>query len=171
MAQQRIADTNARSTNGGLAISMRVGVSFCQKPWQQHALYTPHAIALRTANQTYTWQQLANRIDAYAFAMQQQGLQNQDVLTLVGKNSLELVLIYLASLKLGVICAITMPQPVMLLKQKLSTLYGENKPHWLWLGEGARLKENELTSLLADANIRLYTHEHVSPPTLSLIHI
>ncbi|NAW98632.1 o-succinylbenzoate--CoA ligase [Vibrio sp. V23_P3S9T160] len=154
---------------------MRVGVSFCQKPWQQHALYTPHAIALRTANQTYTWQQLTNRIDAYAFAMQQQGLQNQDVLTLVGKNSLELVLIYLASLKLGVICAITMPQPVMLLKQKLSTLYGENQPHhWLWLGEGAKLEESELTSLLAEANIQLFTHEHitnehVSPPTSAMV--
>ncbi|NGZ13823.1 o-succinylbenzoate--CoA ligase [Vibrio aestuarianus] len=118
-------------------------------PWEQKAQQVPNSLALITPSGDYTWSALTRLVNGYADALSLQGLKVNDVLTLVGKNSAELLLLYLASLKLGVICAITMPQPYDLLKKKLNTLYKPDQTAWLWLGCGAALSKAELAALAA----------------------
>lgn len=108
-------------------------------PWQQWQQRTPDKVALRLEQESLTWQQLAERVEQYAQALHQQGLQSGDVLTLVGKNHPHTLLWLLAAASHGVICALTMPQPEQALLLKLDALYGAHqKPH-LWLAPGAEV--------------------------------
>lgn len=95
--------------------------------WQRWVDSTPDSCALITPSQTLNWRQLNSLVEAYSSYLHAQGLSKGDVLTVVGKNRSELVVAYLASLNLGVLVAMTMPQPINKLKQKLTTLYADGQ--------------------------------------------
>ncbi len=101
-------------------------------PWKYWAQLSPFSIALETPQEELSWQQLEFRIRQYAYYLQQQGITSGDVITLVGKNQPESVLLYLAAQETGVTVALTMPQPSESLKAKLDTLYKPNQLRYVW---------------------------------------
>lgn len=112
--------------------------------WQQWANISPDSRALITPSHTLNWRELDTLVDRYSGYLHAQGLSKGDVFTIVGKNSCELVVAYLASLNLGVLVAMTMPQPVEKLEQKLETLYSDGKKRFVaFTGEyGEALNED-----------------------------
>ncbi len=114
-------------------------------PWQQWQQRTPDKVALRLEQESLTWQQLADRIEQYAQALHQQGVQGGDVLTLVGKNHPHTLLWLLAAASRGVICALTMPQPGEALHLKLDALYGAHQTPHLWLAPGADVSRHSIS--------------------------
>ncbi|MGC9423335.1 o-succinylbenzoate--CoA ligase [Vibrio sp.] len=109
-------------------------------PWQRH---DPQRVALLSGHQQLTWLQLTRVINQYARFLQQAGMTQGDVLTLVGKNHPETVFLLLAAMQKGILCALTMPQPIISLCNKLATLYGAGQP-WLWLAPSAGVAESTL---------------------------
>lgn len=101
-------------------------------PWKYWAQSSPFSIALETPDETLSWRQLESRISQYASYLQQQGITGGDVITLVGKNQPESVLLYLAAQEIGVMVALTMPQPSESLNAKLDTLYKLNQHRYVW---------------------------------------
>ncbi len=90
-------------------------------------------MALSTPERTYTWQEVAQQVNQVAAQLHAQGVHKEDVLTCVGKNSTQLVFVYLACLELGAVCAMTMPQSRQELRHKLNTLYANEKSAKVWL--------------------------------------
>ena len=106
-------------------------MTFTNSLWQQWASASPDSRALITPSHTLNWRELDALVQRYSTYLNTQGLSKGDVLTIVGKNSSELVLAYLASLNLGVLVAMTMPQPSKKLEQKLETLYSAGKERFV----------------------------------------
>lgn len=106
-------------------------MTFTNSLWQQWVNASPFSRALITPLHTLNWRELDALVERYSAYLNTQGLSKGDVLTIVGKNSSELVLAYLASLNLGVLVAMTMPQPSKKLEQKLETLYSDGKERFV----------------------------------------
>jgi O-succinylbenzoic acid--CoA ligase len=106
-------------------------VTFTNSLWQQWASASPGSRALITPSHSLNWRELDALVQRYSAYLNTQGLSKGDVLTIVGKNSSELVLAYLASLNLGVLVAMTMSQPSEKLEQKLETLYSAGKERFV----------------------------------------
>lgn len=106
-------------------------MTFTNSLWQQWASASPDSRALITPSHTLNWRELDALVQRYSAYLNTQGLSKGDVLTIVGKNSSELVLAYLTSLNLGVLVAMTMPQPSKKLEQKLQTLYSDGKERFV----------------------------------------
>ena len=70
----------------------------------------PSTVALKSEGRDYTWSEVDDLVDSVAASLFSQGIKSADVLTCVGKNSLEILLAYLACMELGAICALVMPQ-------------------------------------------------------------
>ncbi|MEZ9202159.1 o-succinylbenzoate--CoA ligase [Vibrio splendidus] len=121
--------------------------------WVQWAQKNPHQTALVTTHHTYTWQQVLVLVSEYQQQLSHQGLSESDVLTIVGKNQAEVIPAYFAALNLGVICAFTMPQPRLRLKQKLDSLYQAGQQSYLWLLDSSGLERSDA----ADLNTKLVT--------------
>ncbi len=101
-------------------------------------------LALSTPEAQYTWQQLAAKVERVAASLRVQGVAKNQVLTCVGKNSVELVFTYLACMEIGAICALTMPQTKAELETKLDALYADVNARKLWL-----VQDNDVLSELA----------------------
>ncbi|CAH6870134.1 O-succinylbenzoic acid--CoA ligase [Vibrio chagasii] len=121
--------------------------------WVQWAQQNPLQPALVTTHRTYTWQQVFVLVSQYQQQLSHQGLSEGDVLTIVGKNQAEVIPAYLAALNLGVVCAFTMPQPSLRLKQKLDSLYQSDQQSYLWLLGNSGIEQSET----ADLNTQLVT--------------
>ncbi|WP_210473113.1 o-succinylbenzoate--CoA ligase [Vibrio crassostreae] len=121
--------------------------------WVQWAQQKPLQPALVTTHHTYTWQQVFVLVSEYQQQLSHQGLSEGDVLTIVGKNQSEVIPVYLAALNLGVVCAFTMPQPSLRLKQKLDALYQADQQSYLWLLDNYGIEQSET----ADLNTQLVT--------------
>ncbi|WP_146441497.1 o-succinylbenzoate--CoA ligase [Vibrio kanaloae] len=115
--------------------------------WLQWAQQNPLQPALVTTHRTYTWQQVFVLVSEYQQQLSLQGLSEGDVLTIVGKNQAEVIPAYLAALNLGVICAFTMPQPRLRLKQKLDSLYQAGQQSYLWLLDSSGIEQSETVDL------------------------
>ncbi|MEZ8502573.1 o-succinylbenzoate--CoA ligase [Vibrio splendidus] len=116
--------------------------------WVQWAQQNPHQTALvTTTHHTYTWQQVSVLVSEYQQQLSHQGLSEGDVLTIVGKNQAEVTPVYLAALNLGVVCAFTMPQPSLRLKQKLDSLYQAGQQSYLWLLDSSGIEQSETVDL------------------------
>ena len=115
--------------------------------WEQWAQQKPLQPALVTTHRTYTWQQVFVLVSEYQQQLSHQGLSEGDVLTIVGKNQAEVIPAYLAALNLGVICAFTMPQPRLRLKQKLDSLYQAGQQSYLWLLDSSGIEQSETVDL------------------------
>ncbi|UYI48011.1 o-succinylbenzoate--CoA ligase [Vibrio natriegens] len=103
--------------------------------WNYWAQTSPFSTALVTPEESLSWQQLESRIEHYAHYLREQGVGCGCVVTLVGKNQAETVLLYLAAQQVGAITALTMPQPFEALNGKLHTLYKPKQPRFMWFTE------------------------------------
>ena len=87
-------------------------------PLKQWAQLSPSLLALHHQETQYTWAELAQLVDEVSASLSAQGLARGEVLTCVGKNSLDLLLAYLACMEIGAVCALTMPQTQVELETK-----------------------------------------------------
>ncbi len=106
-------------------------------PWEYHKQCHPDQVALRifaaeNIQNVLTWQELCERVDQYQACIASYGMKKGDVLTLVGKNHSETILWLLAAFQHGVMCALTMPQPVSQLLVKIDTLYTTEQIPFIW---------------------------------------
>ncbi|WP_210454935.1 o-succinylbenzoate--CoA ligase [Vibrio crassostreae] len=115
--------------------------------WVQWAQQNPHQTAFVTPNCAYTWLQVVALVSYYQQQLSHQGLSEGDVLTIVGKNQAEVIPVYLAALNLGVVCALTMPQPRLRLKQKIDALYQADQQSYLWLLGSSGIEQSDTTDL------------------------
>lgn len=104
-------------------------------PWLHWAEQRPTAIALKVAQQSYTWQAVAGKVAAIAAALQQQGVGDRDVVTLIGKNHPDAVWLFLARLSAGALTAFLPPQPIAMLQRKLETIYRPHQTMWLFCAD------------------------------------
>ncbi len=131
-------------------------------PWKYWAQMSPFSIALETPEETLSWQQLESRISQFANCLQQQGISRGDVMTLVGKNQLETVLLYLAAQQIGAITSLTMRQPLDSLKGKLDTLYKPNQKRYVWFANDT--KNCYSASELNELNCSLLSFNEIASP-------
>ncbi|MDA0147910.1 o-succinylbenzoate--CoA ligase [Vibrio sp. LaRot3] len=101
-------------------------------PVQNWARTSPDSLALTTPNYSLTWLQLQSRIDHLSIQLDQQGITQGDVVTCIGRNSDQLLLLYLACIQSGVICAFSMPEPQQKLADKLERLYSSSHDALIW---------------------------------------
>jgi len=123
--------------------------------WHTWAQTRPDDIALITADTKYTWQTLTTQIHQLARVLAAQGVSEGAVVTVVSKNSADVVMLHLACIQLGAITALTMPQPCQGLQDKLRVLYGEGQPRCVWLSESvvAGLSEQDRQRLFTGCQI------------------
>ncbi|MFA0570498.1 o-succinylbenzoate--CoA ligase [Vibrio gallaecicus] len=100
--------------------------------WENWSHSEQQRCALDTPNKRYSWEGVQHLVNEYVACLNQQGLKEGDVLTIIGKNSSEQVITLLACLKMGVIAAFVMPQPEVKLQQKLDTLFAKEQPIYVW---------------------------------------
>ncbi|MCK6262063.1 o-succinylbenzoate--CoA ligase [Vibrio sp. ZSDE26] len=131
-----------------------------QSAMKQWALQSPFSCALITPQQSYTWQQLSQKVNDYAYQLKLAGVTKGDVVTLVGKNQPETLFVYLACCELGAIGAITMPQPRAKLQQKLDCLYQQNQTRYLWFSEETWQRFTELEQIEIHKDCKVLTLEH-----------
>nr|WP_160251319.1 o-succinylbenzoate--CoA ligase [Mixta theicola] len=92
-------------------------------PWRRLAQMRPDAVAIHTPAETLSWRALAQRLDALCAGFQQQGVQADMLVALRGKNSLSLLLAWLALMQAGAAVLPLNPQlPPATLQPLLSTL-------------------------------------------------
>lgn len=104
-------------------------------PLNQWAQSSPSLFALETPTRHYTWFELEQAVLSVAAGLALQGIKSGDVVTCVGKNSSESVILFLACLEIGAVCALTMPQTESELDVKLDTLYLSNQPKHIWFSD------------------------------------
>ncbi|CAM3187587.1 o-succinylbenzoate--CoA ligase [Vibrio neptunius] len=102
-------------------------------PLKRWAQLSPSLLALHHQERQYTWAELVQLVDEVAASLSAQGLARGEVLTCVGKNSLDLLLAYLACMEIGAICALTMPQTQVELDTKLASLYLPETERKVWV--------------------------------------
>ncbi len=118
-----------------------------QNPFEFWASQRGDACALVTPNERISWQQLAGHVSSIARQLAEQGVTAGSVVTLVGKDSQQMLWYLLGAMHLGAITALTMPQPKSLLKDKLDALYKHDQAQWRWLDANAE-REAQLCSTL-----------------------
>lgn len=116
-------------------------------PWKRWCTAAPHKIALQTEHGELSWTELSQTVDRYSSQLTQQGVVSGDVVTLVGKNHLDTLLVFLAAHQVGAICALTMPQPLAQLEVKFDTLYPQGRSVLVWLAPSAQVTAEDLHSL------------------------
>lgn len=134
-------------------------------PWKYWAQTSPFSIALETPDESLNWLQIGSRIGQYAHYLRQRGIAYGDVITLVGKNRPETVLIYLAAQQVGAIAALAMPQPRESLKSKLISLYKPNQQRYVWFANDGVKPYSK--SDLAELRCSLLNFTEVVPPSTS----
>lgn len=102
-------------------------------PLKQWAQLSPSLLALHHQERQYNWAELAQLVDEVSASLSAQGLARGEVLTCVGKNSLDLLLAYLACMEIGAVCALTMPQTQVELETKLTSLYMTGSERKVWV--------------------------------------
>ncbi|KOO16853.1 O-succinylbenzoic acid--CoA ligase [Vibrio xuii] len=112
-------------------------------PLKQWAQMSPSLCALETGDRNYTWAELNDLVGKVSNHLHQQGLEAGEILSCVGKNSVEQLVIFLACLELGVTCALTMPQTRAEIDNKLDTLYLSKSKQKVWVN----LESKALSSL------------------------
>ncbi|EOU2461228.1 o-succinylbenzoate--CoA ligase [Vibrio navarrensis] len=100
--------------------------------WRHWAQTTPFSQALKLPACSLTWQQLAQVVDSYAGFLAEQGVTSDEVVTLIGKNRAESVLLCLAAQQLGALVAFVMPAPAKVLTAKLNALYRPEQRRFIY---------------------------------------
>lgn len=137
-------------------------------PVDRWAKKRPTQIALTLNNIEYSWRALATEVDVIVEQLTAQGLSSNDVLTLIGKNSLEGLLNYLACLKLGILCAFLMPAPCDKLTERLNVIYRTGQRRFIYTDPHTRqiIKQEQSTQRLKkDEVITSYLSISLNQPT------
>ena len=133
---------------------LRLDPSFCNEaPWRFWAKHKSDSIALRVGEQSLTWQILSIRLDDYAQALCQQGVRRKDTILLVGKNQPETLWLYLAAQQMGVMVALTMPQPFQALQEKCQSVYRNDQKRFIWFADDMVSTYSSQQRLLLDAKV------------------
>lgn len=112
-------------------------MTFAQYPWQHWAQRRGDATALTLNDQTLSWRQLCQQVDALTAGLAQQGVNDGAGVVLRGRNGPQMVLAWLALVQCGARILPLNPQlPPALLDELLPTL---NIDYALELGCDARL--------------------------------
>ncbi|RSD30925.1 o-succinylbenzoate--CoA ligase [Vibrio pectenicida] len=101
-------------------------------PIKEWAKLRPFSLAVKSQDVEYTWAELVDQVDSVAASLASQGIKSGEVLTCVGKNSLDMLLVYLGCMELGVICAPVMPQTKLCFEAKLKVLYSRRMQVKVW---------------------------------------
>lgn len=89
---------------------------------QQWCVEHAEKTALITSTNSYTWQQLDEEISQLSLQLKVQGVSSGHIIAVISKNEPEAVFLYLAALRLGALCALMPPQPMVAIKQKLDII-------------------------------------------------
>ena len=109
---------------------------------QQWCVEHSEKTALVTPTNSYTWQQLDEEISQLSLQLKAQGVSNNHIIAVISKNEPEAVFLYLAALRLGALCALMPPQPIMAINQKLNII----QANFVWLSKAIdSLDESELS--------------------------
>lgn len=115
--------------------------------WRYWQSVRPNQVALFTPNTDYTWSQLANCVAMASQSLEREGVTRDTCITVIGKNSVESVVLYLACQELGAVCAFVMPAPLNIIEGKLDTLYGEQRTRYVYIGHESGFDGSELSSI------------------------
>lgn len=115
---------------------------WCQTIPQNTQRPSSKVIALTTPQGCYTWPQLDLCVQNMAEQLAQQGVVQSSVVGAIGKNHHDLVILYLACLRLGALCALIPPQSQDLIQQKLAIIQAQ----FIWLGEGCSALDASMLS-------------------------
>ncbi len=113
--------------------------------WRRWLTVRPEQVALLSSNTSYTWSQVAECVSGVAQSLESEGVTQNTCVTLIGKNSVDSVMLYLACQELGAVCAFVMPAPLSVIEAKLDTLYGDQLTRFVYLAEPSGLKGSDLT--------------------------
>lgn len=95
------------------------------------------SIAWQTSTQTLTWRQLDQHLDTICIELSRLAAKPNQICALIGKNSPQLLMTYLACIRFGLTPALIAPAPESVIHQKLNRI-GAN---WVW-------REDEFISYL-----------------------
>lgn len=106
---------------------------FTTWPWIKWGEERGLEIALRDGINVWTWSEVLTQINRYANGLLQQGVKRDDVVVGVGKNSIELIWLQLASIRIGAhFSAINPKTPMNQLHQLVTSISAKH----IWFGEG-----------------------------------
>ncbi len=106
---------------------------FTTWPWIKWGEELGLEIALRDGINVWTWSEVLTQINRYANGLLQQGVKRDDVVVGVGKNSIELIWLQLASIRIGAhFSAINPKTPMNQLHQLVTSISAKH----IWFGEG-----------------------------------
>lgn len=74
---------------------------FATWPWQHWATKRPLAAALCFGEQTFSWAEVAARVDDYAQGLIEQGVKRDQLIAVVAPNSIQVLWLILATLRVG----------------------------------------------------------------------
>jgi len=74
---------------------------FATWPWQHWATKRPSAAALCFGEQTFSWTEVAARVDDYAQGLVEQGVKRDQVIAVVAPNSIQVLWLILAIIRVG----------------------------------------------------------------------
>lgn len=101
--------------------------------WSVWSQENPDSKALILPERTLSWVQLEETVNQIAAVLHQQGVVSGEVIAAISKNCAELLLLYLAAIKLGAVVAFIAPAPLRQLEGKIETL----SCSYIWLGREA----------------------------------
>jgi O-succinylbenzoic acid--CoA ligase len=106
---------------------------FTTWPWIKWGEERELEIALRDGANVWTWSEVLTQINRYANGLLQQGVKRDDVVVSVAKNSIELIWLQLASIRIGAhFSAINPKTPTKQLHQLVTSISAKH----IWFGEG-----------------------------------
>ena len=141
---------------------------FSTWPWQSWAEKYPNDVALRMDKQVWTWKQVSDTVDDYAKGFIAQGVQRDHVIIAPVANSLSLLWVLLASVRVGARFIGLNPHFSDLeLRQHIEWLH----PDFIWQEEGSSENFNlHLLSLKSgtDVSVAPMTWQPSRPATFTL---
>ena len=106
---------------------------FTTWPWIKWGEERELEIALRDGNNVWTWSEVLTQINRYANGLLLQGVKRDDVVVGIGKNSIELIWLQLATLRIGAHFSVINPKtPTTQLHQLVTNIAAKH----IWFGEG-----------------------------------
>lgn len=138
-------------------------------PVKQWAQLSPSLYALYTEGESYTWRQLAEKVERISLSLSEQGVSVGDVVTCVAKNSPDLLFLYLACLERGAICALCMPQSEFELAHKLNSLYGNSQTAYFWSDQQGVLPDTCKALKLTETNSANHSSNYDAQSPASIV--
>ncbi|OAN13585.1 2-succinylbenzoate-CoA ligase [Photobacterium jeanii] len=105
---------------------------FTTWPWQHWATKRPMMAALSYGEQSYTWQQVSEKVEDYAQGLLAQGVKRDQLIAAITPNSLEAVWLLLATVRVGARYLGLNPR---FSAQELSDLLDALQPNVVWQAE------------------------------------